>query len=206
MSGPRAGRPGSPQAWKTGTGTVFALSSPRCYGGRARSGAPSPSQPGCPAQCKASSPPDPPPLRGDGSRGPPRAGEAGSARATAGGRGAGASARSPRALPRAAAPSQGSRTRSPQRSTGWAAGRDPPLPTGRPRLESGAKPWGQLAQGRAGGWTPAAGPGCRRGVRLRRKWVCVHAYLSAGERGYGWPGAELPGSVLPSVLSELALL
>lgn len=66
-------------------------------------------------------------------------------------------------------------------------------------------PRGLAAGGRGGRLVPAAGRG-RRGVRRRRGWVCVHAYLSAGECGCGWPGAELPGSVLPSVLSELALL
>lgn len=65
--------------------------------------------------------------------------------------------------------------------------------------------WGLAAGGGDGRLVPAAGWG-RRGVRRQRGWVCVHAYLSAGECGCRWPGAELPGSVLPSVLSELALL
>lgn len=79
------------------------------------------------------------------------------------------------------------------------AGQDPPLPTGCPCLESGAKPWGQLCSSCA----PASSRWHRAGWSLQRGQavsevsvgaagcVCMR-YLRAGERGCGWPGAELP--------------
>lgn len=106
----------------------------------------------------------------------------------------------PWALPSAVAPSQGSRTR-------------PSASNGMPMPESGAKPWGRLCSSCAPAssrW-PRAGWSLQQGQAVSEVsvgadgGVCMR-YLWAGERGCGWPGVELPGSVLPSVLSELALL
>lgn len=73
----------------------------------------------------------------------------------------------PTGTARSAAPSQGSKTVSPRRSAGWAAGRDPPLPT------PTAQVWCKAQLCRAPPEHPS-GPGQGVGsVRLRRKGVCA---------------------------------
>lgn len=91
----------------------------------------------------------------------------------------------------------------------WLGSREETLRFQRAQLESDAKPSyaGFLlsAVGAWPGWVGAEGPAVRRECPAAAEG-CVHANLSAGERGWGRLGAELPGSILPGVLSELALL